>query len=384
LQTYDTPLARAVASNATRCSSWKARQVRSRGSVLLLAILIALTLPTISTAQAYRFDDILTILGIALPDTVLRNEAVQRSLDELDRERCDQAAIASLGDALQKVGRRREAAIAQISFSTHCNGNAPAVRRAVNVLLQLNDYPEVVSAATQLIKLEPYSDNGYYLRALGHDRGGDCKTAIDDYATAIELFGNKEKISSVGYFSMMRCYEKLGQFCDATIPIETWIALNPDRNDTSQTRTILADLSEKGNCATTASTAEEIVPVGRSGQTIIVSASINGQLGRFVLDTGATFVSLKQSFARRAKVVVDESSSLRLNTANGIAEGKRGHAKSVALKKLTAQDVAVVVQTDGRGSYGDNIDGLLGMSFLSRFDMTIDAKAVRLKSRRRG
>jgi hypothetical protein len=57
--------------------------------MLLLLMLIALTLPTMSTAQAYRFDDILTILGIALPDTVLRNEAVQRPLDELDRERCD-------------------------------------------------------------------------------------------------------------------------------------------------------------------------------------------------------------------------------------------------------------------------------------------------------
>jgi predicted aspartyl protease len=87
--------------------------------------------------------------------------------------------------------------------------------------------------------------------------------------------------------------------------------------------------------------------------------------------------------ATRAKVEVDEASSLRLDTANRVAEGKRGHAKSVALKKLTAQDVAVVVQTDDRGSYGDRIDGLLGMSFLSRFDMTIDAKAVRLKARSR-
>ena len=312
---------------------------------------------------------------------MVRSETVSRPLDELQREKCDQAAITSLGDALQKLGRRREAAVSLMRFSENCGGHAGAVRRAVNVLLQLNDHPAAVSAASELIRLEPYGDNGYYLRALGHDRGGDCKKAIDDYATAIELFGNKERIASVAYFGMMRCYEKLGLFCDAAAPIEAWVAINPGRNDSSQTRAILADLNAKGSCASTSASTEEIVPVGRAGQTVSVSASINGVTGRFVLDTGATFVSLKRSFAQRAKIDVEEGSSVRLATANGIAEARRGHAKSVALKKLVAQNVAVVVQTDDRATYGDKIDGLLGMSFLSRFDMTIDAKTVRLKPR---
>jgi aspartyl protease family protein len=350
---------------------------------MLALTLLALTLPMPSSAKADEIDDTLRRLGIELPENIIRRDPVLRPLDELSREPCDQTAIWNLSEALQKVGRRREAANAQLNFSKACNGNAAAVRGAVNVLLQLNDHPAVVSAATELIRLEPYGDNGYFLRALGHGRGGNCEKAIDDYATAIELFGNKDKISSVGYFGMMRCYEKLEQFCDAATPIEAWVALNPARNDTSQTRTILAELSAKGKCASTGPGGEEIVPIGRAGQTIIVSASINGHAGRFVLDTGATFVSLKRSFAERAKIEVDESSSLRLNTANGIAEGKRGHAKSVALKKLAARDVAVVVQTDNRATYGDRIDGLLGMSFLSRFDMTIDAKSVRLKARSR-
>jgi len=50
---------------------------------------------------------------------------------------------------------------------------------------------------------------------------------------------------------------------------------------------------------------------------------INGVRGVFVLDTGATFVSLKAAFAQKAKVQIDQDSSIRLHTANGIAEGKR-------------------------------------------------------------
>lgn len=351
--------------------------------IMLLVALIGLTLPAVSLAQTSGLGDTLDLLGITLSDNVVRADPVRRSLDELHRERCDETAVRNLGDALQKLGWRREAAVAQINFSKNCDGHAPAVRRAVNILLQLNDHAAVVSAATELIKLEPYGDNGYYLRALGHDRGGNCKKAIDDYATAIELFGNKERIASVGYLGMMRCYEKLGQFCDAAVPIEAWVALNPARNDTSQTQTILAELSRKGSCASTAGTGEEVVPIGRAGQVVTVAVSINGVPGRFVLDTGATFVALKKSFAQRAKVEVDESSLLKLHTANGITEARRGHAKSVALKKLAAQDVAVVVQTDDRATYGDKIDGLLGMSFLSRFDMTLDGKSVRLRPRNR-
>jgi clan AA aspartic protease (TIGR02281 family) len=349
----------------------------------LLLALIGATLSIASPAQAGDFDETLESLGIMLPVSIAHMSSVRRPLEELQRERCDETAITNLGDALQKLGRRREAATAQMSFSRNCNGDAASVRRAVNILLQLNDYEEVVSTATELIKLEPYGDNGYYLRALGYDRGGNCKKAIDDYATAIELFGNKERISSVGYFGMMRCYERLEQFCDARVPIEAWIALNPARNDNSQTRMILAELSSKGNCALATAAGEEVLPLGRTGQTVTVPVSINGVPGRFILDTGATFVALKRSFAQRAKVDVDESSSIRLATANGITEARRGHAKSVALKKLAAQDVAIVVQADDRATYGDKIDGLLGMSFLSRFDMTIDAKSVRLKARNR-
>jgi hypothetical protein len=39
----------------------------------------------------------------------------------------------------------------------------------------------------------------------------------------------------------------------------------------------------------------------------------------------------------------------------------------------------VVVQADGKGLYGENVDGLLGMSFLSRFNVEIDGKTVKVK-----
>jgi len=348
-------------------------------------MLLSIAVCNSATSQT-PFDSLLATLNrlsIELPTNLIANEPVRSPLDALSREPCDQKAIDELGAALEKVGRRREAATVHISFSATCPGHyAPSLRTAVNILLGLSDYPGAAAVASHLITLEPFNDNGYYLRALANDRGGLFKQAIDDYVTAIELFGNKEHISSVAYLGMARDYEKLGQFCDAVLPIETWVALNPARNDTSQTRAIIADYTAKGRCQPGPAGGEEVFKVGRPSSLVKLPVSINGVLGNLVLDTGATFVSLTATFAQKAKVQIDQDSMVRIHTANGIGDGKQGRAATVQLRSLAAKDVPIVVQSDAKAAYGDGVDGLLGMSFLSHFKVSIDTQAVRISSRK--
>src|SRR6267378_3968251 len=103
-----------------------------------------------------------------------------------------------------------------------------------------------------------------------------------------------------------------------------------------------------------------------------------GVRGNFVLDSGATYVAPKTSFAARGQVEIDGESAVRLNTANGVGEGKRGRAATIQVRSLQAKNVPIVVQDDAKGTYGAGIDGLLGMSFLARFKLTIDAHAVKI------
>jgi len=321
-------------------------------------------------------------LSLKLPMNVYTRDPIRRHLGELARERCDQKAIADLGKALENAGYRRDAVTALMRYSETCDGHAPSLRTAVNILLMLTDYGTAVVVSSKLIELEPFNDNGYFLRAVAYDKGGAPQKAIDDYTTAIELFGNKQTIASVSYLGMARAYEKLGQFCDAVTPIETWVALNPASNDTSQTRSIIATYRSKGKCTPPVAPTEEVFPVSRPNSVVKLPVTINGTRGFFVLDTGAAFVSMKNSFAQKAKVVVEPESTVRLHTANGITTGKRGRAETVQLRTLQAKDVPIVVQDDAKGSYGDGIDGLLGMSFLSRFKLTVDARNVRISARK--
>jgi|HubBroStandDraft_3_1064219.scaffolds.fasta_scaffold02543_5 clan AA aspartic protease (TIGR02281 family) len=317
-------------------------------------------------------------LGIDLPKTVTPTASVRGPLEELTREKCDQDAILHLGDALDAAGYRRESAIAQVNFSSQCGGYAPALRGAVNTLLKLSDYATAETIASDLIRLEPYGDNGYFLRAVARDGNKSFKGAIDDYVTAIELFGNKDRISSVGYYRMARDYEKLGQFCDAMLPLERWVALDPSRHDSSQVQAMLSDYAAKGGCAAATSGGEERFPAARPGGVVKVPVIVNNVAATFILDTGAAFVALKDSFAKKAKVEIEAGSSVHLHTANGIAEGQRGRADTIQLRSLKAKSVPVVVEADSAAAYGDGVDGLLGLSFLSRFNVTIDGRTVRI------
>jgi len=339
-----------------------------------LALAPACAQPVAGTAET------LARLAIELPASVIATSAVRGPLEQLGREKCDQDAILNLAKALEAAGYRREAAVAEVNFSSQCGGYAPALRRAVNILLKLSDFTTAENVASNLIKLEPYGDNGYFLRALARDGNRSFKSAIDDYITAIELFGNKDRISSVSYYNMARDYEKLGQFCDAMLAIARWVALDPSRHDTSQTRAIIADYAAKGGCAAATSGGSETIPLARRGGVLTVPVTVNHTSATMVLDTGASFVVLKESFARKAGIEIDESRSIHVLTANGVAAGKLGRAATIELRSLKAGSVPVVVEADSVAAFPS--DGLLGLSFLSRFDVTIDAHTIRIAPRK--
>lgn len=320
-------------------------------------------------------------LGISLPDQALRNPDVAKQLGALARERCDREAVVRFSRALEDESYRREAAESLVHFSDKCGGFAEGIRTAINLMLDISDYKQAVDLSDRLIAMEPNDDNGYFLRAVAYERDNQCENAIADYSSAIALFGNKDRISSTSYESMSGCYEKLGQYCDAMLPIEAWVAINPGEHDNDQARSILKRLSAKGNCAQTTIGKKEEIIRRKGGGTVKVEAAIEGVKGSFIVDTGATFVTIKKKFAEKAGIKV-AGQKIKLTTANGTVDGYLTRAQSIKLRSLEAEKVPIVIQADGENDYGSGIDGLIGMSFLSRFDVALDAKTLRIRPRK--
>jgi len=350
----------------------------------LAALALQLVLFSGATARAYDLVDLRRAskeLGITLPDDILGRAAVAKQLGALSRERCDRQAAYQFSKALEEESYRREAAESLVAFSKNCGGYADGVRRAINLLLDISDYPRTIELADRLIEMEPNNDNGYFLRAFAYEQSSQCENAIADYSSAIELFGNKDRISSIAYESMSRCYEQLGQYCDAMMPIESWVAINPAEHDNDQAKSILRRLSSKGKCAQAATGRKEEIFRRKGANVIKVDASINGMKGAFIVDTGATFVTVKKRFAEKAGLKA-AGQRVRLNTANGTVDGYLTRAQSVKLRSLESERVQVVIQIGEAEDFGDGTDGLIGMSFLSRFDVAMDNKTLRIRPRK--
>ena len=83
----------------------------------------------------------------------------------------------------------------------------------------------------------------------------------------------------------------------------------------------------------------------------------------------------------RAHIPLADTTEITLSTANGLAKAKLSKADKVALGRLTATNVPVAVQDLDGKSYGPGVDGLLGMSFLSRFDVQMAKGSIEVRTR---
>lgn len=113
------------------------------------------------------------------------------------------------------------------------------------------------------------------------------------------------------------------------------------------------------------------VPTSRAGNGRIVDVTVNGSTkGRFILDTGASLVTMSEEFRRRLDLDVDREHNLDLV----LADGSTTRAPSVILDSVSlgdarAERIAAVVLPEPPGT---EADGLLGMSFLGRFVLRLD------------
>jgi aspartyl protease family protein len=103
---------------------------------------------------------------------------------------------------------------------------------------------------------------------------------------------------------------------------------------------------------------------------------VNGQAVRFVVDTGASLVSIPVSEARRLSLDYQKGQKARMNTANGATTGYLVQLDTVKVGGVTLHGVdAVVIEGTGFGS------PLLGMSFLNRMNMKREGDIMTLTRR---
>jgi aspartyl protease family protein len=108
----------------------------------------------------------------------------------------------------------------------------------------------------------------------------------------------------------------------------------------------------------------------------VVDGQVNDVPIRFTIDTGATFISLPASEARRLGLDYLKGRKTVMETANGIAAAYRIKLDTVRVGDLVVNNVDAVVME------GDSLPvALLGMSFLNRMDIRREGQIMTLTKR---
>jgi aspartyl protease family protein len=107
----------------------------------------------------------------------------------------------------------------------------------------------------------------------------------------------------------------------------------------------------------------------------IAQGAVNGAALRFLVDTGATAVTIPGEFARRVGIDASRGQPVLVSTANGQVAARRVRLDRVSIGSLVIYQVDAIVQ-DGLGEHA-----LLGMSFLNRTDLRRDGDRLVLTRR---
>ncbi len=108
-----------------------------------------------------------------------------------------------------------------------------------------------------------------------------------------------------------------------------------------------------------------------------VNAKINGVDLPFLVDTGATSVSMDAALAQQAGIPFRTGTAGWSNTANGLVRSWRVRLDSIAVGPITLYGIDATVR-EGPGTGGI---GLLGMTFLNRVEMKREGETLTLIKR---
>ena len=125
------------------------------------------------------------------------------------------------------------------------------------------------------------------------------------------------------------------------------------------------------------------VPVTRVGRSLVVQARLNGTRdARLIVDTGADITVLSTDVARDLGLFSSGgSSAMTLNTAGGSVRVEVAKVDSISVGTAQAYNVPVAIHDLPDAAVG--VNGLLGLTFLDKFLVTLDMEKGELMLRPR-
>jgi clan AA aspartic protease (TIGR02281 family) len=296
-----------------------------------------------------------------------RTKEFKRLSGLIEKEPCDREKIVSLADLMLSAGNHRGAIKTCEKFFEGCGEHLRLRWITYGSYKRLSEYPAAIREVSKLIENYPDDKDYWWWRGIVYERSGDFEKAAFDFQQAIAI---EPRLDSIP-FNLASVYERLKRPCEALFPIEQYIHYHPEDRLDHKIQRQLARLRLAGKCDSQAGDGRAEIKFSPGASVITTRVKVNGQVGKFILDTGASYVTLSEKFAKSLGIKVEDSAKILVQTAGGIKTAHLTTIDSCELQGLTSQRLPAVI-VDGMP---DDIQGLLGLSFLARYTTKIDRQA---------
>jgi clan AA aspartic protease (TIGR02281 family) len=169
---------------------------------------------------------------------------------------------------------------------------------------------------------------------------------------------------------------QLGKYTEAKKHYQ-YIINNAPGTNTAYWANVGLKMISGGSTSGQTSITKVTIPIEEHNSVIQVkNVKLNNSINaNFIVDTGATFTIISSNIASQLKLNLTNTPKITLITANGPIKASKTTLSSIEINGLVAKNVEVAIADVGVNS---SINGLLGMSFLNKFKVTIDKTAGKL------
>lgn len=285
--------------------------------------------------------------------------------EQRDLAPCDKVMVRKLVGELSKAGRYAEVVDDGNRFFAKC-GPLPRLEwQVVYALQQLGRYSEAVKHETVLIEDNPFDSDFWWWRAEDRARSGQAVEALADLR---QSFANSEQASSAR-FAAARVLDVAGpggQPCEAVLALDYFVeGLLGELDDDRERRVRGLDLS--AHCSELRGTGTTVIPPSDSADGAIrVPVVVGGVPGVFVLDRACGTTILATGFAQRAQVAPRAGATVQ-TVAFGQVRAGQPATVSIAVGPAVGPGVEVVIVD----ALPPDVDGVLGLSFVWKFEQTM-------------
>lgn len=282
----------------------------------------------------------------------------------LDEEPCERRIMKELAETYMRVHKYEKAVARSHEFLAEC----PAYPRLRWLTYEANKkmerYDAAADEATALVEQYPNDKDFRWWRGFVYEKKGDWQSAARDYRQAIALVPQLTSIP----FNLANVYREMGEPCRGLFPLEQTLFHHQDAVNAGEIRRRIDGLYAEGGCASWRGRGTMAHASPSEGeQPPDVHARLGEAVGRFSLRTDVSHTLVTRAFAERTGLELEDDRELLVAMDGEAHEGTLHRVSTITASSTRAIEVPIVVVDELPGE----LDGVLGMSYLSRFDLDV-------------